>query len=1438
MSYRRFRGSNPRVMACLFTLVGIALFSVATVHAAPQYDLNCATCHGMPPLDSESGYRDPETGSFKGNHQTHADSTAASCVKCHGSEITTTGHRNKAINLQPNINGSQGGSYSRGVFFNQTSVPPVVLGTCSNVNCHSNGKGKLSTTPAWGSAKFTAPGSCSQCHDAAPATGNHPVDGTKHAAYFGTGTDSCAKCHNDHTAEIKPFAHATSAGRRNIDVKFVGGGFYTGSQSNQCSNLYCHSNGQSGAARIYAAPAWGGTLTCAGCHGDASGASALSGSHATHLTKSGITCEKCHYVTASGSSAIKAGSTTHVDSIIDVKFAGNGSYQTKKCSNLYCHSNGQSGTAISYASPTWGGTLTCAGCHGDASVSGAALLSGSHAKHLAKSGITCEDCHNATANGSFAIKTAAITHVNSEVNVGGGIVTYPATSGVKNCATICHNGTSPTWGNPGDGTVCGTCHSVGTPFSNNFKQYHVDNPALHNVHFGGNNVAYGPNITVGTDGSGCATCHAFTNINGGNHDNQVINLDTSKVNVTVGLATLPKGNSGITAKCSTCHTQAAVWKSSASAGGSRLSCESCHSTSGGALSIIGGKNAPDKTSAAATGHGKAGIAQGCTVCHDSSSSHIGVSGGTKRLLSNYSSSTAGAGCNNCHDSSVVSSADKKNMKVHRSSGLGSSCSDCHNVHGTGNSMMVNGTINGTAVSYSGTSTFANDSQTGVCQTCHTSTQYFTNAGTTSKTHVDSTTNCLGCHKHNPGSSGDLAFTVNGACDACHGYPPTPRVAKDAISFGIQGSWSSARFEDYSGGGGAHLVAAHIAKGAKPSDKWSNCTPCHSGGAATHARAMPIRQNIENVKVSVDSQYRFDNSFIVYTGARLVSPPAHNSVGSCSNTSCHMGQSPLWTTQGAMTCSSCHQMPPLDSTTGKNNPATRAVPGSHQKHANANVSSCVTCHGDQVTTYSTSHRNKAIELTDTLGYSRKSAGVFFNRTSVPPATLGTCSNATCHSNPYGAGTITTPVWGVTGSGCSVCHTVPIGVNGPDTGSHTSHAGVACVSCHAAGTTATTAPVTGHIDGKINIKYSYPETSKHSAGSYAGNCSNSCHGTTSPFWGNNTVSQYNVCTNCHGTPTETVTAANKYVIAPTDSSASDTGKVSAIAKTGAHQTHLRYFNGLSQQGADIEARCIVCHSPSLPTSATHSDGSSIPSFQGLATTSAGGTYPVSYDSGTCSVYCHNPSGTNGTLKAANSGTGTTPLWTDAAYIADGALKTETNCNRCHKSPGNPSFTAALTHDAYVTPNGLASDCSGCHGHNGGTGGAEGQQHMDGRFFGSGPCDSCHGYPPMSQAQLDARVSGTFTNAKLENYTSGGGYHVSHLLPTLTSGSGFAPCLPCHPSSLHNQGSGTVLRANVNVNDPADTGYLFDSARTKRYNSETMSCSNVSCHFKPSPSWKPAI
>ncbi|NVN98487.1 MAG: CxxxxCH/CxxCH domain-containing protein [Geobacteraceae bacterium] len=159
--------------------------------------------------------------------------------------------------------------------------------------------------------------------------------------------------------------------------------------------------------------------------------------------------------------------------------------------------------------------------------------------------------------------------------------------------------------------------------------------------------------------------------------------------------------------------------------------------------------------------------------------------------------------------------------------------------------------------------------------------------------------CTNCHiftgvngpTHN---NGVVDLNLDGAsCNACHGYPPAPRVTEAPLTFGVQGQWSSARFEDYSGGGGAHLVAGHLLGSVKPSDGWTPCLTCHSGGASTHSRVLPVRNHVENVKVIVDPKFSFNNATLpVYTTARLTSGGT-NQTGNCYNASCHFRPSPKW-----------------------------------------------------------------------------------------------------------------------------------------------------------------------------------------------------------------------------------------------------------------------------------------------------------------------------------------------------------------------------------------------------------------------------------------------------------------------------------------------------------------------------------------------------------------
>jgi len=948
---------------CFFVLALLLLtlmqLEPGKAQAASQYSYDCDFCHQMPPLDSGSAKKNPFTGAVPGNHQGHASALVASCSKCHGDQVASypMGHRNKSIEL------GDGLGYSRkqpGVFLNQTSVPPTPLGTCSTASCHSDGKGNLRSTPAWGSAPFQGAGDCSQCHDVAPSTGSHPTLGTKHAAYFGTGTGSCVNCHTDHLAQARPFSHATSAGRA-IEVKFAAGGSFAG---NQCSNLYCHSNGRG----TFTQPAWGGVLGCAGCHGNAT-SDTLSGNHAKHVNNASVLgsnygCVECHSSTVSDNATI-ANFNNHVNQAADVAGARVGTPAAGSCSTSYCHSDGK-GTQKSV---TWTqtGTLDCKGCHGSdaapvfvsaagepnysnagpdqlranghenhvsgaascqnchsaTTVDGVSILAGSahidglktlaagngksftatgnscsnvschsgngivantpaakwgsslgcngchgdeedlatnaHAAHVSAKGYACEVCHAQTVSGSYSFVNKSL-HGDSIVEIAGASLSG-FTVETKTCATSCHLSAAPQWNNAASG-ACGTCHRALSSTSGGLVSSNA-----HTAHF---TAPYGPGFS-GTSTNSCSNCH--TSNTAASHADGFLNLaaGTSKVGT-----------------CSSCHKQSTNWTTG------RVSCESCHSTAGGPLSIIGGITAPDKTLAATAGHGKAGIGQSCSACHDNSGSHLsGVAGDNKRLLAGLTGS-ANQACDFCHADSGKVSGDALGVKAHRASGLGANCADCHNAHGTTNAMMVKGSINGTAVSFTGNSTFANGAQTGVCQVCHTSTEYFTKAGQPQATHVDSTTNCLECHSHNPQTG--LAFIANGACDACHGYPPAPRQTLSAVSFGALGNWSTAKFEDYSGGGGAHLVAAHVKKDAKASEGWANCLPCHNGGPAAHARALPIRNHVDNVSVQVDPQYRFsDEAFISYTTARLVNGGA-NKTGSCFNVSCHFRPSPQWSTE--------------------------------------------------------------------------------------------------------------------------------------------------------------------------------------------------------------------------------------------------------------------------------------------------------------------------------------------------------------------------------------------------------------------------------------------------------------------------------------------------------------------------------------------------------------
>lgn len=475
-------------------MIGLLSLFVLTVMAGQSFAATtCSTCHGIPPLDSVDGSRVPATGAFKGSHQKHLGVTAtvADCTKCHGNVDYTSDHATASANkihINSPINGSPlAGNYSKGVLFNQTSVP--VLGSCSNVNCHFE-RNLTDRTPApvWGEKPSV---DCNFCH-ATPrvASGSHEV----HQSWLGDtapgDTASCSQCHPAYST----FNHATSAGKAKIKVN--AGNIYSGGTPTSwlpsqpksfgsCSAASCHADVYS-TTGFTPTPQWGSTgHDCSICHTTAIGTNGpATGAHNAHAGKA---CDVCH---ATGTTATSAPSRSngHIDGNIDIyyyNYPANvgkhaaGSY-AGTCSTAYCHSNGK-GT---YSSPTWGGTSNgCRFCH--------PTLSAGHDIHLADlfdagSPVTFYGYTSTTSSGgnyrfgcSICHPTAISSHINNTVDVdmtananGGHLkannAVGAAIDGAKQCLNIyCHsNGysttkvyaTTPAWGGSFAGDRCANCH--------------------------------------------------------------------------------------------------------------------------------------------------------------------------------------------------------------------------------------------------------------------------------------------------------------------------------------------------------------------------------------------------------------------------------------------------------------------------------------------------------------------------------------------------------------------------------------------------------------------------------------------------------------------------------------------------------------------------------------------------------------------------------------------------------------------------------------------------------------------------------------------------------------------------------------------------------------------------------------------------------------------
>ncbi|MSN25393.1 MAG: CxxxxCH/CxxCH domain-containing protein [Geobacter sp.] len=824
----------------MFGLTGLTLTS-NTAQAASVLNSCTTYCHGMPPKDAArkgNPHFGSQSSAFIGNHANHlpATPTAASCTVCHTPVAATNyGHQDNVINMANSLKGYSSATlrarYDKGVFFNQTSVPNLTAARCSNTSCHFEKQ-----TPLWGSAAYVTPADCSACHGAPPSgTTAAPAGGVagshaRHEAYF-PGTTNCQKCHANHTT----FTHATSAGR----ALKVQGFMRDPLNTVEASATY------SGAGTNYL-PSKSGTQTFG------------------------------------------------------------------TCANLYCHSSGQSatgsGAGTAVTTPAWGGAaLNCGSCHQNMGPAVNAAATGKHAKHAQTAGISCSACHGVGYTSTTA--PAGTTHVNKMIELGWtGLAATPVTAYTKtnsfaagsavygSCSnSYCHstvqNATtgansavtyrSVSWASATTLT-CAGCHvdmatdAVGT--------------GSHRIH----TLATGANFD-------CAKCHlnyTKTTTAAATHVNGTIELGAAGFTYSQGSgAANPAGNGYGSCSASACHGSAVVpW------GGTLWSttdqCGKCHSSAvTGAVTAATpfyGTSFPTKVTA---------------------NTDPKVGAHTSHLTSTDSLSGSLA-CADCHGSVAISSVTHMTgstafawSTLAKTGGLtpayNSTTGVCSNVYCHG-AAMPGGDTSGTNKSPTWNVAFLPATlSSAACGTCHGFPPSTASghpavsipAGFPATASIGTT---CSCHSNiNPAGNSYANIFINkalhingiaeviagGSCDACHGYPPA------SVAFaGTQGNWSSAKAENYLGGGGAHTINNHVSKLAKPGDGFANCVMCHD--AADHQMSPINFIPSQNIKVKVSQRFRVEAAKQFKYSSNRLDGGSHQT-GTCSNNSCHYGATPKW-----------------------------------------------------------------------------------------------------------------------------------------------------------------------------------------------------------------------------------------------------------------------------------------------------------------------------------------------------------------------------------------------------------------------------------------------------------------------------------------------------------------------------------------------------------------
>ncbi len=669
-----------------------------------------------------------------------------------------------------------------------------------------------------------------------------------------------------------------------------------------------------------------------------SNSSAFSGNHARHLPAASTTasCNVCHVPVA-------ATNFGHQSGVINMAYSLKGyssptvrakydkgvffnqtslpNLVNARCSNTSCHFETQT--------PVWGSAdfvapANCNACHGapPAGTVGAPAggIAGSHARHDTYfPGVdNCQKCHANSTTFTHATSAGRPLKVQGFLRdplntleatgryTGAGLNYLPSKSGAPGfgvCSNLyCHSsaqgtagtGTityqSPTWG--GAALSCGGCHqNMGPAANSNATGSHAAHAQTAAVACG---VCHGVTYTSTSVPTGAGTTHVDKRIN--------LNFTGTATGTTYGKSTnFAPGTAYTTCSATVCHGQGApTWGATSAVpiNGfpySAAQCGKCHSESGTVTA-----SAPFYSTAIPKVTLNTNAKVGAHTAH----------------LASVDTLHPALACADCHgvvalnDPTHMNGSTTFNWSALAKTGnltptYNAATGQCSNVYCHGGAMPGGDTSgsNRAPIWYNPNYLPATLSVVG-CGTCHgfpppTSTGHpavTLPAGFPGTVAIGGTCNC---HANiNPaGNSYATIFVDNtkhingtlegGACNACHGYPP---VSATFTGAGTQNNWSSARAENYVGGGGAHSINAHVSKAAKHNDGFAFCVNCHS--PADHLTTPEVYKPSSNIKVKVNQRYRFEAAKQFRYSSNRLDDAAHVT-GNCTNSSCHFGASPKW-----------------------------------------------------------------------------------------------------------------------------------------------------------------------------------------------------------------------------------------------------------------------------------------------------------------------------------------------------------------------------------------------------------------------------------------------------------------------------------------------------------------------------------------------------------------